>query len=223
MNNSVTKDNLMRTLPAALYCDDNMRALAEPVASELESLFRQSEKTIIYGRIDDLDESVLDALARDFKVDWWRPDANIEEKRETIKANWYVHRHLGTKSAVETAVKSFLGDASVEEWFDYGGLPYHFRIMGAANASLNEHFDEFLSILGIVQRGSAVLDSIISRIQSSMNIRVAIAMRSQSSMTIECNDVDESIIEIFADRNVSILTDEVGNILIDEKSNVLYE
>ena len=35
---------------------------------------------------------------------------------------------MGTKAAVETAIRAIYPLTTVEEWFEYGGEPYHFRL-----------------------------------------------------------------------------------------------
>ena len=64
------------------------------------------EKAAIYPRIDELDEALLDILAYDFKVDWYGYDYPLETKRALLKSSFYIHRHLGTKGAVEAAIQS---------------------------------------------------------------------------------------------------------------------
>ena len=125
----ITKDNLMRTLPDVLRNDPEMCALAEVLADQLVQLTKDKERVIIYARIDELPEDMLDLLAKDFKVDWWDPNYTIDEKRETLKKSWYVHRRLGTVAAVETAISPIYQDTRIEEWFEYGGVPYHFNLL----------------------------------------------------------------------------------------------
>jgi P2-related tail formation protein len=36
---------------------------------------------------------------------------------------------LGTKAAVECAVSAIYKDTKVSEWFEYGGPPYHFKLL----------------------------------------------------------------------------------------------
>ena len=74
------------------------------------------------------EETVLDILAWDFKVDWWDPEYSIEEKRRTLKGSWRVHKTLGTKAAVEKAIRAIYPGTRVLEWWEYGGEPYHFRL-----------------------------------------------------------------------------------------------
>lgn len=210
MSNSVTKKNLLYTLPSALQNDTNLRALATAVAAELEDLFGKPPNATIYSRIDSLDESLLDTLAADFKIDWWRPDATVQEKRECLKNSWYVHKHLGTKSAIEKAITDFLGDGRVEEWFEYGGKPHHFRIRDADNATIINHYKLFVAVLQVVQRGSSVLDAITARIQHRQQLYFGTAVRvgTRCKFTVDLDPV-------------TMLTDSDGNILTDANGNIL--
>lgn len=124
----LTTENLLRVFPPALQNDEKMMALATGFARKLPELADQVKLAAIYTRIDELPEDLLDILAYDFKVDWWDADYTLEEKRQTLKDSWYIHRHLGTKSAVEKAISAIFKNSKVLEWFDYGGDPYTFRI-----------------------------------------------------------------------------------------------
>lgn len=225
MNDSdrLTVDSFLGSLPEVLQLDENCCALARSIGGKLVKLVEDAEEIRIYSSIDTLPEQLLDALAEDLKIDWWRSDASIADKRDLIKTCWYVHRHLGTRSAIETAVKSFLGEGKVEEWFEYDGQPHHFRIINATNAAANEHYEEFMRLLAIVQRGSSVLDNVTALIDIRQQLYVGMALRLKTTGTIPCNDVDDALMEILTDENVTVLTDENGNILVDENGNVLYE
>lgn len=128
MSNSIDSVDLTRSLPPALKHDPKMIALAQSIAQQLQFNDRIIEKNIIYARMDKLDEKTLDILAYDLHVDWYDYTYPIEVKRQTIRDSVKVHRKLGTKYAVETALRAVFPGAKVEEWFDYGGKPYYFRI-----------------------------------------------------------------------------------------------
>lgn len=124
----LTRENLVATLPIALQKDPSAVALAEAIADLLSQRPKEIEQLLIYPAIDRLDEQLLDILAYDFKVDWWDADYSLEEKRRTLKDSWRVHKMLGTKAAVETAISAIYPRTTVLEWFEYGGEPYHFRL-----------------------------------------------------------------------------------------------
>ena len=132
MNDSklgITRENLLLIVPPALTHDPAMMARAAADAEALAARLAEIDRVRIISNIDALDETVLDILARDFKVDWYDPNYSLEEKRRTVKSSWRVHKTLGTKAAVETAIRAIYPLTTVEEWFEYdGGEPYHFRL-----------------------------------------------------------------------------------------------
>lgn len=127
-SHGLTRENLMATLPAALQKDPSAVALAQAIAELLARRKEEIDRLLIYPAIDRLDEPLLDILARDFKVDWWDANYTVDEKRRTLKDSWQVHRTMGTKAAVETALSAIYPNAKVFEWFEYGGEPYRFRL-----------------------------------------------------------------------------------------------
>lgn len=112
-----------------------MTALARVIAEQLQGTVQQIGKNIIYARIDELDEQTLDVLAYDLHVDWYDYSYPIEVKRQTIRDSVRVHRRLGTKYAVETALGAVFPGTRVQEWFEYGGEPYMFKVIIGATES----------------------------------------------------------------------------------------
>ena len=127
-DHGITKENLMETLPPALRTDPSVTALAEALATVLAERVGELDRLLIYPAIDRLEEPLLDLLAYDFKVDWWDGNYSLKEKRQTLKDSWRVHKTLGTKAAVETAISAIYPETKVAEWFEYGGEPYHFKL-----------------------------------------------------------------------------------------------
>lgn len=124
----LTVENLLRTLPPAFARDEDIRALAAAIAQLLAAQPQEIEKLAVYPHVDRLDGPLLDLLAQDFKVDWWDSDYGTEEKRRTLSASWQVHKTLGTRAAVEKAASAVYPNTKVQEWFEYGGEPYRFKL-----------------------------------------------------------------------------------------------
>lgn len=127
-SHGLTMENLLKTFPVALRADKSVVALADAIAQVLAQRPAEIDWLRIYPDISRLDGSILDILAYDFKVDWWDAEYSLEEKRRTLRDNWNVHRTLGTKYAVETALGNIFPGAKTEEWFEYGGTPCCFRM-----------------------------------------------------------------------------------------------
>lgn len=118
----------LRQFPMALQPDSGMMLLAEVIARALAVRWGEAGLGTLYASVDELPEQLLDILAYDFKVDWWDADYSLEEKRRTLKDSWRVHKLMGTKAAVETAISAIYPDTKISEWWEYGGRPYHFKI-----------------------------------------------------------------------------------------------
>lgn len=127
--------SILESFPYSLARDDDKGKLAASVSDEIARLMSDTDNAAIFARIEKLDEPLLDLLAIDFKVEWYETAAPIKNKRLAIKECILVHKYKGTKFAVEAAVHSLYDRADVEEWFEYGGEPYHFRIMVFGSSS----------------------------------------------------------------------------------------
>lgn len=131
MSNShgFTEAAILSVFPQVLQEDEGMYALAETAVRFLAGQIQNLDLVNLYANIDAMPEELLDILAYDFKVDWWDGDYTLTEKRQTLKDSWCVHRMLGTKGAVEMAIRALYPAADVLEWFEYGGKPYFFKLL----------------------------------------------------------------------------------------------
>jgi len=172
-NHGYTAENFLSLLPHVLAEDPRMNALATAIAKALITHLDDLQKEEIYNRIDELPEGVLDILANDFKIDWYNFDYPIDAKRNLVKTNYYVHRHLGTYGSVLTAVRAIYPKSVVEEWFNYDAEPYHFRIALESALPIIPFSTE--SLLTAVYRYKSLrshLDGIIFRCSVHVGIKV---------------------------------------------------
>lgn len=152
-----TAESLLYIFPRALKVSPDYWNLAQVIAPELERLYNASIQCEIYCRVDELPEETLDELARDLDVFWWKPDATLAEKRLGIKQALAGHRRLGTTQAVQDAISTFFGGV-VEEWFEYSGDPFHFRLSGADISGIMADYPAFLRVLDGAKRASAIME-----------------------------------------------------------------
>lgn len=174
MNDDIYSIDFIRSLPPPLKSDPNMLSLAKVIAEQLHITAHQIEKNIIYARINELDEEILDILAYDLHVDWYNYSYPVEEKRNTIKNSIKVHRKLGTKYAVETALGDVFPGTKVEEWFEYGGEPYMFKvIIGATESGVTAHKQaEVMERIRFYKNLRSHLESISYRIEKKAIVTV---------------------------------------------------
>ena len=159
--NSLKDADFYATFPPALRKDEKMVALGRLIADELHQTVEQTKKNIIYANINELSETWLDVLAYDLHVDWYDYDYPIEAKRAIIRDSVRVHQKLGTKAAVEMALGGIHPKSEIEEWFDYGGKPYRFRIvLDTTESRVAADYDEIIKTVDIYKRLTAHLDGL---------------------------------------------------------------
>ena len=140
MNNDIYNIDFTQIFPTALQHDPKMSALAKGFAAEALTVSGRLNDVLIYSRFDELPEALVDILAYDMHVDWYDYDMPLKVKREVVKSSVKVHKYMGTKYAVETALGAVFPGASIEEWFEYGGKPYRFRAkIPVAGSSISEN------------------------------------------------------------------------------------
>nr|DAE61888.1 MAG TPA: tail protein [Caudoviricetes sp.] len=115
---------------------------AEPIISlaqvaDVELGKINTDLLLIYPAIDSLNEQLIDYLAAQMHVDEYDDTENLDVKRQQVKQSFLLHRLKGTKYAVQKAVSTVYQSAKVEEWPEYSGEPYHFRVT-CITAPMNE-------------------------------------------------------------------------------------
>lgn len=164
-------ENFMSTLPSVLAEDENLAALAASVSEALGKRAEEITLAGIYTRISELPEPLLDILAHDFKVDWWDWSLTTEEKRKTLARAWYVYRHMATPAAIAAALTAVYADTVCEEWFEYGGERYHFRLsmtIPEEDIKSTKH-DRVLALMRFYKNLRSVLDNILYTVETPMD------------------------------------------------------
>lgn len=122
--------DIRHLVPEFLLCDKNGFALAKAIEKGLQIFLEVIQEGIETATdLEKMPEWRLDEVAWALNVGWFDPDYSEEEKRKTLLQSMNVYRALGTKSAVQTAISAIYQDTVVSEWWEYGGEPYHFRIL----------------------------------------------------------------------------------------------
>lgn len=217
MSKFVSAQNLLSAFPQALTADETQLALASVTATELTELYDDNDLLALYSRIDELDETLLDILAYDFKVDWWDENYSLEEKRETFKQSWNVKRSLGTPMASKLAFSAIFQNATIWEWWQYGGNPHYFKIHIDSGDVLTDYnkLQRVVSGIRYYKNKRSVLETIEIDIEKSENIYVGFAMQGGTKTLMKVGGIDPNEYTFLADENDALLLDEDGNLLLD--------
>lgn len=151
----------VKLLPAWVQEDGAAIGIGAGTDSVVKSLYARLKLLSRWDKIDYLDGATLDEMAYELNIPWYDSTAPLSTKREIIKKSDLVYSKLGTKYAIEQIISAYFGTGELQEWFDYGGEPYHFKILSDNPTLVNENYELFLKLLNISKRKSAHLDAIL--------------------------------------------------------------
>lgn len=205
--------DMVSTLPECLMYDDRIVAIAQVIAEQLRKTAGLIKCVLIYSRIDELDEDLVDVLAYDLHVDWYDPDASLEIKRELVKNSIKVHIRLGTPWAVMNVINEYFGYGEMREWWEYGGEPHHFKILSTNPRITSDELDRFMNILNIVKRASSWLDDILITLTGESHVYVGMAIGISTDMAFNMTQYQgRDVVEYVNGKkgHVVLNTDDIG-------------
>ena len=127
--NDVKDIPLEKTIPDSIRRDETVRNICAAIRGEMEAVSRCTGYCLLLPRIDEMSESLIDELAWQYHVDFYDQSLPISQKREMVKLALENHRKKGTAAVIQNIVAIIMKEGYVEEWYEYGGEPYHFRVI----------------------------------------------------------------------------------------------
>ncbi|MGL4665676.1 MAG: phage tail protein [Clostridium butyricum] len=126
-------------LPSSL-CDKKLLTISDGIDKILKRINEKMDKCYIYKNLANNYPEVIDELFWEWHVDYYSEDLPLDKKIKLIRNSYVNHLRKGTPWAVENMLNDVLERYSLLEWFEYGGKPYHFKII------TDKEFDEIDSI-----------------------------------------------------------------------------
>mgnify|MGYP002623494697 CR=1 FL=1 len=158
--------HLQNHLPSSIQTQ-NVKEPAEAIDNQLQAI--NPSVLLLYSRVDELPSELLDHLAVLCHVDDYDSGYDLAIKRRMIKNSIFVHKHKGTKKAIETHISSLFGETRAEEWFEYDGKPYTFRLAIEGKDAFSEERD---------------ISKLLQAVKSVKNVRSQFDGNGQGDITI---------------------------------------
>ena len=111
---NLSEQKLITIVPSSISGDKTIRNISAAADPELRKI---SSDTLL-----------LLLLPRQYHVDFCDDAATLEKKRVLVKQSIKWHRRKGTPSVVEEVCTAIFKSAKIEENWEYGGEPYHFKV-----------------------------------------------------------------------------------------------
>lgn len=160
----------IKLLPDFMKDDGCVKALSESINTIFRPAAQNMKKLSDWNRIDSMTETELDELAWECDISWYDKTADIETKRSICKNSDKIFMTRATSAAVEEVISTYFKNASLQEFWECGCRPHHFKIQCDDISAYTENLDLFLSVLEKVKRKSQWLDSIILLLAGDLKI-----------------------------------------------------
>lgn len=118
-----------RLVPRFIMRDKNGYAMAKAIEKCVQIVTEAAENAMAtFGDVDRMPSWRLDELAREWNM-IYDFNAYITDKRRWVKNAWSSARYLGTPEAVAQHVGQMYMHVEVQEWWEYDGEPWHYRLI----------------------------------------------------------------------------------------------
>lgn len=125
--NNIEDYFIHKNLPQSLD-KENVQEVAKVVDDTLLSFDKTITEVLIYPAIDMLGSELINTLAIQMHCDFYDDTLPLAVRRNLVKNSIAWHRIKGTPAAVEQMIQTVYQTGVVEEWFDYGGEPFFFKV-----------------------------------------------------------------------------------------------
>ena len=208
--------DLNRLVPRFILEDKNGYAMAKAIETGLKDFLAIAKTGLdTWGNVDEMPVWRLDELAWEYNIPY-DYNAETDVKREWIRNVMQLSRLYGTPEGITQYMGGYFEDAALEENWEYGGEPFHFR-MNFPGSWTPEKVAWATKAINTVKNVRSVLDSYTFKGRWPHNLFVGCALYTYESGTYHLPAVTiES--DWYIDENGNMLLDEDGILLIVEGS-----
>jgi len=152
-------------------------AFFNAINPELQQITKAISEALIMTRIDELPEEIVDLLAWQLHVDFYEPlGLDLDRKRALVKNSLIWHRYKGTKYALESMIRTlFFENFYIEEWFEYDGEPYFFRLVSWDSLREKEQYNDLIRAIYELKNERSWLEGITFHREAEGTIYVGMA------------------------------------------------
>jgi phage tail P2-like protein len=163
-----------------------LQYLVDTFDTSFEEIQNQIINALILPRIDEItDENLLDLLAWQLHIEGYELATTIEQKQSMIKNAFLLHKYKGTPYAIKQVFQSLGITAELQEWFQYGGNPYMFRIWLDTVISDEETYIELVKLINEYKNIRSWLDTIGVHREYTDNVYIGSALDDGKYYTVQ--------------------------------------
>ena len=168
MNSNETYNLLPENLKKYKNLSNISRALSEEID---KGAIKKIEELEIYTKMERLNDRVLDQLAWQWNVEFYSSELPKSKKINMIKNSYSHHITKGTAKALESALKAIVNNLEVQEWYEYGGNPYMFKLVVEGSMLTEQEITTVYKLVEIYKNVRSHLDGFLISKKENMDMR----------------------------------------------------
>ncbi|KZL88724.1 phage tail protein I [Clostridium magnum] len=182
---NIYEASLLDLLPPNLRQDPDMIAASKAIDGDFLLAVNEVKNCILLPNVDSLDGDILDLLAWQMHVDFYDQSLPVDKKRALVKNSLRWHKQKGTPAAVEGVVSAAFDDSSIQEWFEYNGEPYRFKITTTDRIPSTNKLASLITAIKSVKNARSILESITIQRGNNLNNYSASVIRSGRNQALD--------------------------------------
>jgi phage tail P2-like protein len=160
MAETIYNAKLIDLMPANMQDEAQIKAYCAAFDAMDAIVTAAISKVYVLADIGGQDGNVTDYLALQQHIDYYNRSLPLETRRGLVKNSGFIHKIEGTKAAVEKVARLVFGSATVQEWYDYDGNPYYFKVLINEFPDSGNQLDEVKRAVNSAKNARSVLDSV---------------------------------------------------------------
>lgn len=172
--NNIYDVKLLDLIPPNLRNDPDIIAASAAIDKGFWSIANKAKNVLILSNFENLDSNVLDNLAWEFDVDFYDAKLDVNVKRNLIANSLKWKMKKGTPSAVEEMLSTVFDTSVIEEWFEYNGEPYMFKIR-TLDVVDKEKYNQMKKVINTVKNSRSHLESFIIERKKELLLSTAVS------------------------------------------------
>ena len=161
--NKLEQASYISIFPEYLKKYKNLTAFSKNIEKTFKTyIVSKIQNLALFYNLEIQEDKVLDEIAWFFNIDKYRTDLDREIKIKLIKSAYWVHSKKGTKTAVISQLKNLNYEIKIEEWFEYGGRPFTFRLITGNESKDKNWLKNVLSLIEEYKNVRSILEAFYS-------------------------------------------------------------
>lgn len=183
----IYNSKLIELLPPNLQNDNDAIAVCSAIDKGFIEVVDSIKNVLTFADIDNASSEVVDLLAFELNTDFYDNTLPLYKRKEIVNNALIYHLTKGTPYAVELLVTNAFDDGLVEEWFEYGGDPFYFKITTSDAIIDVNKVNQLVAAVNSVKNERSRLESININRPSPLQKYVGLLISGGDIITISTN------------------------------------